>query len=288
VATRMMAASACGSQDMRLATILCFLLSACSARSESIRIAYLDVGQGDAALITTPDGKRILVDAGSSGARIVGLLRAEGVDTVDLVIASHNHADHIGGMAGVFEAFVVRAYLQVVEEHSTLTHRRTADAVFREPDLKTVPTRDTAIAFGKTRVRVIVPKSRRSAGNDGSLGVIIEYGQFRALWTGDSELPEIRAWLQQGIIPAATVVKVPHHGAANGTPADLVAATKPKLAIISVGSRNAYGHPAASVIDMWKQEGATTYRTDRDGTISVRGFSDGTASVSRSRGQLPR
>ncbi|HEU4746918.1 MAG TPA: MBL fold metallo-hydrolase, partial [Gemmatimonadaceae bacterium] len=105
-------------------------------RQEELSLRQLDVGQGDAALITTPEGKRILIDAGPDAYLVAGILRREGIDTLDLVVASHGHADHIGGMPSVFQAVTVRAYMDNGVTHTTATYARTIAAAEREPGLQ--------------------------------------------------------------------------------------------------------------------------------------------------------
>ena len=264
--------------------------SAAAAAASSLRIRQLDVGQGDAALITTPEGRRILIDAGPNADRVAALLRAEGVDTVDLAIASHNHADHIGGMAMVFRVAVVRAYVDNGIPHTTATYRRTLDAIEREPGLRYLQATDRAITVGSVTVRILGSPRVDGTHNNNSVGVVIEYGQFRALYTGDSEIPELAGWLAAGRIPRVTMVKVAHHGSWNGTTAELVRATSPAIAVISVSARNAYGHPGPRVVDMWVAGKARVYRTDRDGEVEVLAKKDGSLTVrtARERVGVPR
>jgi beta-lactamase superfamily II metal-dependent hydrolase len=252
----------------------------------SLRIQQLDVGQGDAALITTPEGRQILIDAGPSADRVAAMLRAQGVDTLDLVIASHGHADHIGGMAMVFQAFVVRAYVDNGIPHTTATYRRTLDAIEREPGLRYLQPTDRAITIGPVTVRILSSPRPDGSQNNNSVGVVVEYGQFRALYTGDSEVPELAGWIAAGRIPRVTMVKVAHHGSWNGTTPELVRAASPAIAVISVSARNSYGHPSPQVERMWSAGRAAVYRTDRDGTVEVVAKGDGSFVVRTARGRV--
>jgi beta-lactamase superfamily II metal-dependent hydrolase len=255
-----------------------------STDSAQLRIRQLDVGQGDAALITTPEGRRILVDAGPGADAVANLLRAEGIDTLDLVIASHNHADHIGGMARVFAAVVVRAYVENGIPHTTATYRRTLAALEREPGLRYLEATARTISVGSVSVRILPPPRVDASHNANSVGALIEYGAFKALYTGDSEIPELETWLAANRVPPVTLVKVAHHGSRDATTAAWVRATAPAIALISVAARNAYGHPAPSVERLWSAAGATIYRTDRHGTIEVRATADGKYSITQTRG----
>jgi beta-lactamase superfamily II metal-dependent hydrolase len=233
------------------------------------------VGQGDAALITTPDGRHILIDAGPSPDAVARMLSAAGVDTLALVIASHNHADHIGGLPEVFRRFVVRAYLENGLPHTTATYARTLAAVEREPGLQYLTATDRTITIGAITVRVLPPSRIDRSQNNNSVGALIEHGRFRALFTGDSEVEQLRSWLRTGRIPPVTMLKVAHHGSSNATAPDWIRATVPAIALMSLSSRNSYGHPSPGVEMAWAAVGARVYRTDRDGTIEVLATPDG-------------
>jgi beta-lactamase superfamily II metal-dependent hydrolase len=205
------------------------------------------------------------------------MLERLGVDTIHLVVASHAHADHIGGLATLLSSFPVRAYLDNGLEHTTATYRRTMDALERSGAQYLAPTERT-ITLGSLLVRVIPRPLAQASQNNGSVGLPLEFGEFRALYTGDSERRELEGWVSGGTIPNVTVVKVAHHGGRNGTTMSWVDATRPRVALISVG-RNSYGHPAPEVEYAWMASGATVYRTDRSGTIEVLASRDGSVIV---------
>jgi beta-lactamase superfamily II metal-dependent hydrolase len=253
-------------------------------QSAPLRIRQIDVGQGDAALITTPEGRRVLIDAGPSFDAVARVLSSERVDTLDLVIASHNHADHIGGMAGVFGAVVVRAYVENGIPHTTATYRRTLDAIERERGLTYLKATERTITVGSVRVRVLGPGVADTGQNNNSVGVVIEHGAFRALYTGDSEQRALAGWIRRGAVSPVTVVKAAHHGSTNGVTDAWVRATKPKVVLISVGAANTYGHPHSRAVDSWKRSAAAVYRTDMNGDIEILAHADGTCTVLTSRG----
>jgi beta-lactamase superfamily II metal-dependent hydrolase len=130
-------------------------------------------------------------------------------------------------------------------------------------------------------LRILPPARLDHSQNDNSVGVAVEYGRFRALLTGDAELRTLAKWGPTA--GAATVVKVSHHGSGNGTTPAWVRATRPAVAIISVGGRNGYGHPAVQVEQMWRAGGARIYRTDRDGSIEIAATADGRFTISSPR-----
>ena len=206
------------------------------------------------------------------------------------MIASHNHADHIGGMPEVFRRFVVRAYVENGVPHTTAVYARTLAAVERENGLQYLAATDRTIRLGAVTVRILPPSRVDHSQNNNSVGALIEYGEFRALYTGDSEVPQLRSWLHTMRVPSVTLVKAAHHGSANGTAPEWVRATLPAVVVISLSSRNAYGHPSPGVEAMWSAVGARVYRTDRHGAIEVRATDNGrfTVGVSGSQGRTVR
>ncbi|HKA58407.1 MAG TPA: ComEC/Rec2 family competence protein [Gemmatimonadales bacterium] len=242
-------------------------LLACPVAAQHLEIRFLDVGQGDATLIRE-GGRTVLIDAGPSPA-IASYLREFHVDTIDLLIASHNHSDHIGGMTTVLGSAFVRFYVDNGLPSTTSTYERTIEAV-QASGAQYLHWSDRSITLGDAVVHLLPPPPQLTDDqNNGSVGVLIEYGQFLALFTGDSQQQELSAWLSGGDVPRVSVLKVAHHGSSNGTSPAWIRATRPQVAVISVGSGNSYGHPAASVIADWEQAGARVFRTDRDGSVVV-------------------
>lgn len=247
--------------------------------SGSLSLRQLDVGQGDAALITTPEGRRILIDAGPDRETVANILTQARVDTLDLVIASHAHADHIGGMSEVFLAVVVRAYLDNGIPYTTATYARTLTSVENEAGVQYLRPIARTITVGSVTIRVLPPPLSDNSQNNNSVGILVEYGRFRALYTGDSEQAELSQWLRDSQISHVTMVKVAHHGSSNGVTSDWVRQTAPELVLISVGANNRYGHPSPEVEQLWSRASARVYRTDQKGEIDVTARSDGSFSV---------
>jgi competence protein ComEC len=275
-------------RTLAVLTLVCLLAGPLAA--QHLEIHFLNVGQGDAALIRE-SGKTALIDAGT--ASVVSYLRQLQIDTIDLVVASHNHADHIGGMTGVFGSTVVRYYLDNGVPHTTATYQRTIQAV-RASGAQYLTATTRTITLGAARLHVLAPPPEDSGAsprtahrvprtqNNSSVGILVEYGEFRALFTGDSEQDELRYWLSTDTIPQVHVVKVAHHGSWNGTTADWVAATQPAVAVISVG-KNGYDHPSHQVIAQWQDAGARVYRTDYDGSVLILANDDGSFVVTTDR-----
>lgn len=214
-----------------------------------------------------------LIDAGER-AGLVEVLRAHGIDTIDIAIASHPHTDHIGAMAEVIQAMPVRYYMDNGVPHTTATYRRllevlqASDVVYLQPVSRT-------IGLGSVRLLILPPPARQTSNlNNRSVGVVVEHGTFRALLTGDSERTELLHFLQLGV-PDVTVMKVPHHGSDDAVLPRFIQATAPELAVISCGRGNQSGHPSPLTLRAYREAGVATLRTDVDGEVRVWGVEDG-------------
>jgi beta-lactamase superfamily II metal-dependent hydrolase len=248
-----------------IATLTLLVIVSAGLTVQQLEIHFLNVGQGDAAIVQE-GGRTAVIDAGPTTG-IGAYLQSLHIDTIDLVVASHPHADHIGGMTALLQSTPVRFYLDNGVPYTTSIYRQTLAAVR---------------ASGAQYLNAPAPDSTI---NNGSVGILIEYGQFRALFTGDSELEELAYWLKSGRVPCVNVVKVAHHGSMNGTSPQWIAATRPQVAVIWVGAGNTYGHPSPLVINEWQSAGARVFRTDRDGTVVVVANEDGTFVVTTDNAQ---
>jgi len=266
--------------------LLAALLCATPVHAQQLELHFLDVGQGDAALLITPEHRTMLVDAGRNGVVTAQYLRSLGVDTVDLLVVSHNHDDHMGGVPEVLAEFPVRNYMDngVPSARSYSLY----EWLVREGGARYLEATSRTITLGSVRIRVLPPPDERlrlsrAEQNNRSVGLIIQYGSFRALLTGDSQREELRYWLAVDSVPQVHVLKVAHHGARNGTTPAWIARTDPGLVVISVG-RNGYGHPAREVVAAWCSAGAMVLRTDWSGSITVRADSTGALTVETANG----
>lgn len=250
-----------------------------------LTVRFLDVGQGDAVLVRSPEGKTMLYDGGRSAERMRAHLDTYGVDRLDLMVASHADADHIAGLVPAAERAKPTLFINNGIAGTTQTWERLVNAL-EEAGTTFQKANKQVINLGSVKVRVIAPPPGMGEGqNENSVGVRIEFGEFRALLTGDSEKPETEAWLAQGrpeIQGPFQLYKSIHHGAANGDHPAWLATVRPENVVIGVGE-NSYGHPTASALALYQQNGVRVYRTDRQGTVTFTAGADGTYTVTTDR-----
>jgi competence protein ComEC len=275
-------------QVVRRPLVVAFLLAACSAppppppagpdalppdttATAPLELHFLDVGQGDAVLIRAPDGRAVLYDGGEHGDRLLAHLEELGVESLELVVASHNHADHIGGLVAAVERYRPRFVLENGIPHTTRTYERFLRAVAEAGSQLLAPSR-RVIMLDSVRLTVIPPPGvARMGHNDNSVGLLIEYGAFRATLLGDSEPAQQAWWLEHhgDLFEPVHVHKSSHHGSARGDTPEMMRALRPEVVVIGVGAGNRYGHPTDAALALYGDVGAAVYRTDRHGTVTV-------------------
>jgi len=257
-----------------------------------LRVDFLDVGQGDSALVTLPDGRTLLVDGGgatdrhrgntdrrSIGEAVVSeYLWWRGMDTVDYVLPTHADADHIDGLNDVLRNFTVNAALVARSPANDPEYAKFAQTLSATQTHVTVIQAGDLIRFGDTQIEVLWPLAAAHANepsrNNDSIVLRIAFGRRSLLLTGDIEKSGERALLASGKQLKADVVKVPHHGSRSSSTLPFVTATEAKLAVISVGQNSMFGHPHADVVERWRANGAQVFTTGKCGTITV--STDGT------------
>jgi competence protein ComEC len=241
-----------------------------------LRVHFIDVGQGDSILLQTSDGQSLLIDGGYGGSGALAYLQAHGITSIDVMVATHPHADHIGGLVDVLRALPVGAVWTSGASHSTGTFEDFLDAIAdaRVPYHEARP--GDRIMVGQLAALVLLSQSSARELNDASLVLHLQLGQVAFLFTGDAERPSEERLLreQAGQLPA-TVLKVGHHGSATSSSPAFLAAVHPQLAVYSAGRGNSYGHPHAQTIAQLEVIGAQIYGTDQLGTIVI--ATDGTA-----------
>ncbi len=253
------------------------------------RVTFLDVGQGDAAVIELPGGETVLIDGGATyetldmGRSVVGpFLWDRGIRRLDYVIATHPQLDHVGGLTWVLQQYEVGEYWSNGVQRDERFFQRLA-AVIRERKVAERVVRrglETTLS-GRCRLRVLSPEpveegavggSPRESGtalNNLSVVVRLTCGPHAFLFGADVEREGLRRLANSPTSPPVRVLKVPHHGARSSLETAWIAQVRPDVAVISSGRHNPYGHPAAEVLDAYQSVGARVFRTDRLGAVWV-------------------
>lgn len=245
-------------------------------QDRKLAVSFLDVGQGDSILIETPSGADVLIDAGRdrSALRRIGQELGPLDRTIDMVIATHPDADHIGGMPAVFEQYGVRSYVSSGVRSDSNPSLALQGSVLEEAGVKTIlAKRGSRIHLGDgVYADVLFPDRMVPAmeTNTGSVIVRLVYGSTAFMLTGDAP-DEIEDWLValDSDSLKSTVLKAGHHGSRTSSSEAFIAATDPEIVIVSAGKDNSYGHPHAEVVERIQNSGATLYSTAEQGTIRL-------------------
>ncbi len=252
--------------------ILLSLLGTASAGT--MQVHMLDVGQGDAILLQTPAGKNLLIDAGKKGAKVYEQLGTLGVRELELVVTSHAHTDHMGGMEDVVRRLPVALYLDSGLPHTTDSYA----SLMRALEERDVPHRRAEwgevieLDDGIT-VKVLWPgnsylRGTRSDLNSNSVVLQVDHGEDCFLFMGDAESPT-EVEVSRGGVPQCDVLKVAHHGSDHSSSAAFLRQVDPDIALISSGEDNRYGHPGELTLEALQRQKVAIYRTDFWGQITL-------------------
>ncbi len=246
-----------------------------------LQLYMLDVGQGDALLLRCGQDT-MLIDAGTNAQAVslVERLKRMEVTSLDLVIGTHPHEDHIGGLDAVIEAFPVETLIMPRVQHNTKTFEDVLDAAAAASLTITAPEVEQSYALGEALVTILGPvRFDEDDLNNASVVCRVDFAGRSILLAGDAEKKEERELLLSKLLLSADVLKVGHHGSNTSTSQDFLLAASPEIALISCGKNNSYGHPAAETLSRLQSAGARIYRTDQNGTITVVIDGDGSLDV---------
>ncbi len=285
----------CGQLGM-LALVVLHPLSA-GRPDGKLHVDFLDVGQGDSALVTMPDGVTLLVDGGGrpsflrnptddtstepeeSQARSIGeavvseYLWWRGLDQVDYILATHADADHIDGLNDVAQNFRVRGAFVARMPSDDPEYSRFAHTVAATKTPVEVIQAGDVMDFGSVEAIVLWPaavaNTNAPSRNNDSVVLRLQFGERAILLTGDIENGAENVMVRASENLRVDVVKVPHHGSRTSSTEPFVLAARPSLAIISVGQTSIFGHPHKEVVERWQVSGAEVLITGRCGTITV-------------------
>lgn len=251
--------------------------SGANAPSGNLEAYILDVGQGDCIFLRSPSGNTMLVDTGESSAfgTVDSFLSSQGVDMLDVVVATHPHSDHIGGMSKIIESYEIGAFYMPEVAHNTPTFEKMLTAL-EQNDVnvfKAVASKTSVIEWDdQTEVRLLSPFNvTYDEINDYSIVIRVKFGNTSILLTGDAENLAERLMLKQlpGSYFRANVLKIGHHGASTSTLEKFLATVDPEIAVISVGEGNDYGHPTKTTLTKLENAGIMIYRTDLNSTVKI-------------------
>lgn len=245
-----------------------------------LRVHYINVGQGKSILIQTPE-QNVLIDAGEreQGPVVLGYLHAQGVRRLELIVATHPHSDHIGGLSAILKEFEVGQIL-MPEISAEMTP---ASSVYSDL-LETIAARNLTITVAKpgdtyplgvADLQLLAPLNHYDDLNAYSIVSRLDFGANTFLFTGDATKDTERDMLAAESELRATVLDVAHHGSNTSSIEDFLLAASPQIAVISCGEDNTYGHPHRDVVERLEKLGAEILRTDISGNIIIR--SDGEA-----------
>jgi competence protein ComEC len=259
------------------AAVLLLALASYPWTRGTLRLWFLDVGQGDAAIIEFPSGQTLLVDGGNiqpdMGQRVVEpALRVRGIRPLGEALATHDDADHVGGLVWITSRYPVLRLVEGAGKASDggLMTRVRDHADRRRVERVQVAAGQTAQLGPATFVDVLNPSpDTPTADNDRSVVLRVRHGRFSAVLMGDAGEAVEQRMIADGSALPTDVLKVSHHGSRTGTSDAFLAALAPRVAVVSCGRNNRYGHPHPEVIQRLDRHGAEVYRTDRDGGIVI-------------------
>ncbi len=273
---------------MRRGMLLLALLAGCRSAPERLRVTFLDVGQGDSAVIEAPSGRVVVMDGGGApgsdpqagtdpGSRIVvPFLRSRGISTVDLLVATHPDDDHVQGLLAVTERLVVRAALDSglpAPPNSPMGRLR---ALWKAQGVLVHRAyRGQRFELGKsTSLEILHPKTpwltgTRSDDNNNAIVARLVYKEVRVLFAADAELEAEQSLLDARQELASQVLKVGHHGGRTSTSASFLRAASPQAAILSCGRENRFGHPHKETLQRLVEQNVTIFRTDQQGALAL-------------------
>ncbi|KKG13066.1 lamin tail domain-containing protein [Methanosarcina sp. 2.H.A.1B.4] len=248
-----------------------------SPSGQNLTIHFLDVGQGDSILIEY-NNKDMLIDAGESdqGEVVTSYLQDQGISTLDYVVATHPHSDHIGGMNDVLNNFQIEHFIDSGYPHTSKTYENMLTTIDQKNIPFEVAQAGQTIDFDPAvEVEVLNPGTTYSNDlNENSVVLKVSYGEVSFLLMGDAGLESEENIMEAGYDVDSDILKVGHHASTSGSGASFISAVSPEVSIIEVGAGNSYGHPHTEILNRL-QKASTVYRTDLDGTITI--TTDGSA-----------
>lgn len=238
--------------------------------SAALSVLFINVGQADSILVTMSTGQAMLIDAGESDSAdaIYEELDQRNIGRIDILIATHPHADHIGGMSKIVERYDIGTVYMSDEKSDSATYQKLIDTI----EFHDIPVIEASageqFALGAATCTIVSPNRENDFdANNESVVIFLDYLNTECLFTGDMEEKSEDEALAEGYFVDADILKVAHHGSSTGTSEAFLQAVSPQYAVISCGEDNSYGHPHQETLDLLDEYGLTLYRTDLVGDV---------------------
>ncbi len=239
-----------------------------TASEETVQFHFIDVGQGDCIFIQNGD-KTILIDAGTyeSGHKIYKYLTDRGIKKLDYFIISHAHDDHVGGAENIARGLNIGTLFISSHDSNSYSFEKFVDVLVEKNIVPDYPDFDAVYQIGGIKLKFISPNKNFDDENENSFVILIEFGEVKALFTGDIEKRAETDILSRNIDISADILKVPHHGSRTSSSLNFLNAVYPSVAVIQSEKDNKYGHPHDETLERLERIECKILRTDEEGTI---------------------
>jgi beta-lactamase superfamily II metal-dependent hydrolase len=266
-------------RHLQIAILLFLAISSVAFASENLTAHFIDVGQGDSILLQF-DGKNVLIDGGiqEMGPRVETYLRNHGVSSLDLLVATHPHEDHIGGLITILKDFSIKQVLDSGQPDSSQVYETFLTLIDQKNILYKVAQRGQKINLDTNlKIDVLSPPPTLFSNdlNQNSIVLKVTYNKVSFLLMGDAGFEAENSIKAAGYDLKSDILKVGHHGSSSASGTAFLAKVKPAISIIEVGTGNDYGHPTQKTLNALQSIGSEIYRTDTNGNIVI--TTDGTS-----------
>lgn len=264
----------------RILIVICLLLifgsltdlNAVAQTTESINVTFLDVGQGDSSVISTSNGFDILIDAGpgTAGPTVLAFLTNHGIDSLEVIVISHNHEDHLGGLIDVLQSAISVGTIYYNGNTCTTQICQNVWAEMGNRGITPVTvTNGNTFVWDTLDAEIFNPQTSHTGDeNEDSVVLDLSFFEDELLYTGDIGFGTETNLLNQSLLHSIDILKVAHHGSAYSTSTAFLTATSPVDSVISVGADNTFGHPSSETLAQLTDSGTTIYQTDIDGDVN--------------------
>ncbi len=238
-----------------------------------LKIHYIDVGQADSILLTLNDAS-MLIDAGNYDDNdkyiITDYLKNQGVTSLDYVIGTHPHDDHIGGLSSILENFDIETLIMPKVTHTTPAYQEILDFLDKTDKYVTTPKIGDTYDFSSAEFTILSCKNEDVEDlNSASVVIRLVFGEQSYIFCADAIKENEYEMMESGLTLKSNVIKIAHHGSTTSSSEKFLVAVDPEIAIITVGEGNSYGHPHEKILKRLDRLGIKTYRTDKNGTIVI-------------------